>query len=171
MAPDVSALGEGATKYQIGDMVCPIYMPKLVNGDVRRSHAGGSHGPIDGTQCEKMLISGERRRPYAVLHGAEAGSDADRCSTDVMELVEQGHAGRNIILLRGTGGVSCSHSSCKAGRRGDHYIVQQRLARAQELGADHLINYRDNPDWHRSAIEITNGRGVDPLLRLAAQNA
>ena len=54
----VSALGEGATKYQIGDLVCPIYNRNWLTGTSDLSHAGGSHGgPIDGTQCEKMLIS------------------------------------------------------------------------------------------------------------------
>jgi NADPH:quinone reductase-like Zn-dependent oxidoreductase len=42
----------------------------------------------------------------------------------------------------------------------------EKLARAGALGADHLINYRAEPDWHRSVKALTDGRGVDLVIEI-----
>lgn len=42
----------------------------------------------------------------------------------------------------------------------------EKLARAKELGADHVINYRTNPDWDKTVMEITKGNGVDILFEV-----
>jgi NADPH:quinone reductase-like Zn-dependent oxidoreductase len=34
------------------------------------------------------------------------------------------------------------------------------------LGADHVVNYKDTPDWHKTAWKITNGRGVDIIVEV-----
>lgn len=41
-----------------------------------------------------------------------------------------------------------------------------KLARAQELGADHIINYRTNPDWEKKVMELTNGDGADIIFEV-----
>ena len=40
------------------------------------------------------------------------------------------------------------------------------LERAKALGADYLINYRKDPNWHRTAREIVNVRGVDQIIEI-----
>ena len=168
----VSALGEGATKYQIGDMVCPIYNRNWLTGTSDVSHAGGSHGgPIDGTQCEKMLISESAViRAPSYMAPKQAATLTVAALTSWNALVEQGHTkAGNIILLQGTGGVSLFALQFAKMLGAEVILISssnEKLARAKELGADHLINYRDNPDWHRSAIEITNGRGVDHIVEI-----
>jgi NADPH:quinone reductase-like Zn-dependent oxidoreductase len=42
----------------------------------------------------------------------------------------------------------------------------EKLARAAALGADHLINYRAEPDWRERALAITGGRGVDHVVEV-----
>jgi len=37
----------------------------------------------------------------------------------------------------------------------------EKLARARELGAEHTVNYKEEPDIPARVIEITGGRGVD----------
>jgi NADPH:quinone reductase-like Zn-dependent oxidoreductase len=41
-----------------------------------------------------------------------------------------------------------------------------KLAKAKALGADHLINYRNNPDWEQKVLEATGGRGVDHVVEV-----
>ncbi len=41
-----------------------------------------------------------------------------------------------------------------------------KLGRARGLGADHVINYADKPDWHEEVLAITGGRGVDNVLEV-----
>jgi len=168
----VSAVGEGATKFQVGEMVCPIYNRNWLTGTSDAAHAGGSHGgPIDGTQCEKMQIpeSAVVRAP-SYMTPKQAATLTVAALTSWNAVVEQGQAkAGNVILLQGTGGVSLFALQF-AKMVGAEVILtsssDEKLARARELGADHLINYRHNPDWHRTAIEITNGRGVDQIVEI-----
>ena len=41
-----------------------------------------------------------------------------------------------------------------------------KLARGQALGADHLINYRTEPDWSRPVKALTEGRGADLIVEI-----
>ena len=38
------------------------------------------------------------------------------------------------------------------------------MARARELGADHVLNYRDDPKWARTLFKLTGRRGVDVVV-------
>jgi NADPH:quinone reductase-like Zn-dependent oxidoreductase len=39
-----------------------------------------------------------------------------------------------------------------------------KLKRAQQLGADLLINYRNTSDWEETVRQLTDGEGVDAVL-------
>jgi NADPH:quinone reductase-like Zn-dependent oxidoreductase len=41
-----------------------------------------------------------------------------------------------------------------------------KLAKGKELGADHLINYRAEPDWSRAVKDLTDGRGADLVIEI-----
>ena len=42
----------------------------------------------------------------------------------------------------------------------------EKLDRAQAMGADFLINYRNEPDWDKTALSITGGKGVDHVIEI-----
>ena len=42
----------------------------------------------------------------------------------------------------------------------------EKLARLKALGADHLINYRKDPNWGETVRELTSGRGVDHVVEV-----
>jgi NADPH:quinone reductase-like Zn-dependent oxidoreductase len=42
--------------------------------------------------------------------------------------------------------------------------TEAKMARAAELGADHVLNYREDRDWHRSLLKMTDRRGVDVVV-------
>jgi NADPH:quinone reductase-like Zn-dependent oxidoreductase len=76
----------------------------------------------------------------------------------------------DVVLVQGTGGVSlfalqfaklCGASVIATSSSAE------KLARLRALGADHVLNYRDNEDWGRAALEITGGRGVDHVVEVA----
>ena len=46
----------------------------------------------------------------------------------------------------------------------------EKLDRLRQLGADHVINYVETPEWGRRAKEITGGRGVDLVVEVVASN-
>jgi NADPH:quinone reductase-like Zn-dependent oxidoreductase len=45
----------------------------------------------------------------------------------------------------------------------------EKLEIGRSLGADHLVNYRTNPDWERAVRAITDGNGADLVLDLGGQ--
>jgi NADPH:quinone reductase-like Zn-dependent oxidoreductase len=75
----------------------------------------------------------------------------------------------DTVLLQGTGGVSIFALQF-AKLAGATVIItsssDQKLKSAQKLGADHLINYKTNPDWQKEAIKFTGGRGVDHVIEV-----
>ena len=42
----------------------------------------------------------------------------------------------------------------------------EKLARAQQLGAWATINYKTTPDWAKRTLELTNGEGVDHVIEV-----
>ena len=62
------------------------------------------------------------------------------------------------MLTLGTGGVSIFALQL-AKAMGAQVIItsssDEKLQRARELGADHVINYRTNPDWEREVLAAT----------------
>ena len=42
----------------------------------------------------------------------------------------------------------------------------EKLERMKALGADHVINYKETPEWGRKAFELTGGRGVDEVVEI-----
>ncbi len=42
----------------------------------------------------------------------------------------------------------------------------EKIARLQQLGADHTINYRAEPEWGRRVKTLTDGRGVDHVIEV-----
>src|SRR5205085_6410173 len=45
----------------------------------------------------------------------------------------------------------------------------QKLQKAKDLGADHLINYRAREDWAKAVLELTDGRGVDHVVEVGGK--
>jgi NADPH:quinone reductase-like Zn-dependent oxidoreductase len=74
----------------------------------------------------------------------------------------------DVVLTQGTGGVSIfAVQFAKAA--GATVIAtsssDEKLARLKNLGADHLINYKSDPKWGRSAAALA-GQGVDAVVEV-----
>jgi NADPH:quinone reductase-like Zn-dependent oxidoreductase len=73
----------------------------------------------------------------------------------------------DVVLTQGTGGVSMLALQL-AKVHGATVIAtsssDDKLAVARSLGADHVINYRTNTDWHQATRELTRGRGADIVI-------
>ena len=72
------------------------------------------------------------------------------------------------VLTHGIGGGAALAGLQIARMIGARVIVtsssDEKLARAKELGADHLINYRTNSDVAEEVLVLTNNRGVDLIF-------
>jgi NADPH:quinone reductase-like Zn-dependent oxidoreductase len=172
-AGEVSAVGEGVTRWKIGDRVCPIFMQGWLDGPVTlaapRTALGG--GDLDGTLREYGAFheNGLVRIPDH-LSFEEAATYPCAAVTAWQALVNVGKikAGDTILTL-GTGGVSIFAIQI-AKLHGARVIAtsssDEKLARVRQLGADATINYKTTPEWDAEVIRLTEGAGVDHVVEV-----
>jgi NADPH:quinone reductase-like Zn-dependent oxidoreductase len=168
----IVAVGERVTRVKTGDLVCPHFSRTWLRGTASDETFLGAHGgPLDGTMQELMCVPAN-----AVVnipeHLSARGAATLPCAavTAWNAVVESGgvKAG-DTVLLQGTGGVSLFALQF-AKLQGAEAIItsssDEKLELAHTLGADHLINYRSDPDWHKTARRIAGGDGVDHIIEV-----
>ncbi|MBK7584223.1 MAG: NAD(P)-dependent alcohol dehydrogenase [Myxococcales bacterium] len=168
----VVAVGAQVTRVALGDRVCPIFATGWLAGEPAREKLKTTlGGPLDGTLTELMKIDAE-----ALVKIPDGLSDVEAaclpCAGVTAWSALVTHAGLtagDTLLALGTGGLSIFGLQI-ATLLGARVIItsssDEKLDRAKELGADHVINYRRNPEWGKTARELTNGRGVDHVLEV-----
>jgi NADPH:quinone reductase-like Zn-dependent oxidoreductase len=75
----------------------------------------------------------------------------------------------DTVLTMGTGGVSLF--AVQFGKLFGATVIAttstpEKAAVLKKLGADEVINYMDQPDWHLRVKEITKGRGADHIVEV-----
>ncbi|HSV84032.1 MAG TPA: NAD(P)-dependent alcohol dehydrogenase [Ramlibacter sp.] len=166
-AGEVTAVGPGVTRFALGDRVAPIFHQGWLAGprtpEVPRGDLGGT---LDGLLTEYAVIDeqGLVRIP-ANLSFAEAATLPAAAVTAWNALLAQGPLlPGQTVLVQGTGGVAVF--AAQLARLAGARVValsssKAKLARMQALGAEVLVNYVENPDWHQEVLRLTGGRGVD----------
>jgi NADPH:quinone reductase-like Zn-dependent oxidoreductase len=171
-AGEVVALGPGVSRVSLGDLVCPTFGQTWLSGPFRDDlWEGMLGGPRDGVMQEYMVLSeqGVVRAPRHMTP-VEAATLPCAAVTAWNALVTQGRvkSGDGVLIL-GTGGVSL-FALLFAKLRGAEVIItsssEDRLARAQALGADHLVNYVEQPEWSGRVRELTGGVGADHVVEV-----
>ncbi len=169
----VIAAGEGVQRVKVGDRVAGIFAQGWLSGHPDRERLQGTTlgGPLDGMLAELVVLS-----EHGVVHVPEHLTDEEAaclpCAavTAWSALVTHGNvkAGDTVLTL-GTGGVSLFALQF-AKLLGARVIVtsssDEKLARAQALGADHGVNYRTNPKWASAVRDWTGGVGVDHIVEV-----
>lgn len=166
----VIKLGPQVTQIAAGDLVCPSYSRTWLHGTAGlNTHDGAHGGMVDGTMCELMAV------PAAAVVKAPDHLDAHEAAslpcaaiTAWNAVIEEGRAQPGeTVLLQGTGGVSLFALQFAKMAGAETILISssdEKLERAKALGADHLVNYRSEPDWHKRTRDITEGRGVDHIV-------
>ncbi|MGI9503123.1 MAG: zinc-dependent alcohol dehydrogenase family protein [Geminicoccaceae bacterium] len=166
----VVEIGKNVDKPAVGDLVCPTYSRTWLHGTADHdTHLGSHGGSIDGTATELMALPAEAVvKAPAHMDALEAAALPCAAVTAWNAIVETGgvRAG-DTVLLQGTGGVSLfalQFAKMQSARTILTSSSDEKLERAKALGADHVINYRSEPDWDKRAKKITEGRGVDHIV-------
>ena len=164
--------GLNVTRFRTGDRVTSHLYSKWIDGlpgpDEPRYQFGA---PLPGGLAEYMIIHEESAvRAPANMTDEQASTLPIAALTAWFALVEYGKlkAGETV-LIQGTGGVSIFGIQI-ATALGAKVIVtsssDEKLARVKALGANHGINYAKTKEWHKAALELTGGLGVDHLLEV-----
>ncbi len=168
----VEAVGEGVAEFAIGDAVVSCFFPFWQDGpppDADFSRVPGDG--LDGYACEAVVRPATwfTKAPAGWSH-CEAATLTTAGLTAWRALVEEGglKAGDWVLCL-GTGGVSIFALQL-AKAMGARVVItsssDEKLARARELGAAAVVNYRSDPDWGDTVRKLTGGAGVDHVVEL-----
>lgn len=169
-AGEIVAMGSGVAGYAIGDLVCPAYSRTWLRGPYSKESSKGAHGgPLDGTAQDFMVIPANALvRAPRHMSPEQAATLPCAAVTSWNAIVAQGRVQPgDKVLLQGTGGISLFALQFAKMAGAEVFITSSndnKLARARELGADHTINYRSVPDWHKAVLELTGGQGVDHVV-------
>jgi len=168
----VEAVGEGVEEFKVGDGVVSTFFPDWLEGDVPdRGFTRVPGDGMDGYARERVTMPATAftRQPAGYSH-AEAATLTCAGVTAWRALVPNGNlkAGETV-LVQGTGGVSIfALQFAKA--MGATVIAtsssDEKLERLKAMGADHLINYKSEPNWGAAARKLTDGRGVDHIIEV-----
>lgn len=176
-AGEIVELGEGCTRFAVGDRVCPIFMQTFIGGDMTDADAGSAlGGAIDGVLAEYVVLSesGLVKMP-SHMSFAEAATLPCAAVTawNALYAREPINSGSTVLTL-GTGGVAIWTLQLAKAAGAKVVITSSsdaKLARAAEMGADNGVNYATNAEWGAAARAFTGGRGVDKIVDSAGSAA
>jgi NADPH:quinone reductase-like Zn-dependent oxidoreductase len=169
----ISAVGAGVDPARVGERVAIGFSPIWTEGPFTAAkQAGGLGGGFaDGVLAEKIAVpaSGVTQIPDGRSFAEAATYPCAGVTAWTCLFGGRGVRPGEWVLVEGTGGVS-TFALQMAKRAGARVIAtsssDEKLARAGELGADALINYRTTPDWGARAAEIAGGEGVDMVVEV-----
>lgn len=169
---EVVAAGSEVRRLEVGDRVATLFHQKWLGGaptyDKLRSTLGG---PLDGALSEYAVFpeEGVIKVPEH-LTDSEAATLPCAALTAWSALATLGDVGAgDTVLVQGTGGVSLF--ALQLGRAlGARVIVtsssEAKLETARRLGGWRQINYREDPEWGKTARQLTGGAGVDHIVEV-----
>jgi NADPH:quinone reductase-like Zn-dependent oxidoreductase len=173
-AGEISAVGEGVTKWKVSDRVSPIFVQEWIEGepDAQKSRSAlGAGAQVRGVLAEfgvfpaESIVSIPERLTYE-----EAATLPCAALTSWHALAVSGRlkAGDTVLTL-GSGGVSIfaiQFAKAFGARVIATTSSEAKAERLRRLGADEVINYRDREDWDAAVLELTAKRGVDHVVEV-----
>ncbi|KAF4968731.1 hypothetical protein FZEAL_10345 [Fusarium zealandicum] len=174
-AGTVLAVGKNVTRFQPGDKVVTLF---------NQGHIGGSLDNLSaktglGGACHGTFRSVGAFDEHGLVH-MPSNLDFPEAATltcagltawnALFGLSDKKVLPGQWVLTQGTGGVSifAVQFAKAAGARVIATTSSSEKAKLLEkLGADHIINYNETPEWGAKAKELTGGVGVDHVVEVA----
>jgi len=170
-AGEVVTVGDGVSSLRPGDRVAAIFMQNWLDGPIDRAKSKGAMGgDIDGMLAEYVVLkeTGLVQIP-AHLSFQEAATLPCAAVTAWNSLRAAKLEPGATVLIQGTGGVSIfvlQLARLNGARVLGISSSDAKLERAFSLGLDAGLNYTDNPEWDKWALDQTDGVGVDLVVEV-----
>ena len=176
-AGEVAELGKGVTEWQVGDRV--VINPNIGCGKCEFCLAGQDN------LCEHWQLLGETRSgtyaEYVVVPALnlmalpdgfeyrEAAAAALVFQTAWHSLITRGglRPGEHVLVVGASGGVNTASIQIAKLTGCTVYVVgsnARKLALAEQLGADFLIDRSKTENWAKEVYRLSGGRGVDVVV-------
>ncbi|KAH8809095.1 hypothetical protein F5884DRAFT_753598 [Xylogone sp. PMI_703] len=172
-AGEVVAVGSKVTRFKTGDKVCTLFNQAHLGGSLNPKTAGtGVGGIVDGTlrQYGAFNEQGLVAMPSTLTYEeASTLSCAAVTAWNALYGLKPLLPG-DVVLTQGTGGVSIFAAQF-AKAAGATVIATtgspQKVEVLKKLGVDHIINYKEDPNWGETAKSLTpNGEGVAHVIEV-----
>jgi NADPH:quinone reductase-like Zn-dependent oxidoreductase len=175
----VAELGKGVKDWQVGERV--VVDPGIITGDDEFTRRGehslsiGLHYCVLGEQvpggaAEYVAVPADNLMPMPDdWNFPEAAAPLLVSLTAWRMLVQRAklRPGESVLIVGAGGGVNSVALQLAKLAGATVYALTStdaKMARASELGADYVFNYREDPDWHRTLFRMTNRRGLDVIV-------
>ena len=171
-AGEVIAVGADVSEFKVGDAVVSTFFPQWIDGTpLVEGFVTVPGDGIDGYAREQVtaIATSFTHAPAGWSH-AEASTLTTAGLTAWRALMaDDSLKPGDTVLVQGTGGVSIFALQF-AKMAGATVIAtsssDEKLERLKGMGADHVINYRKDPQWGETALALTGGRGVDHIIEV-----
>ena len=170
-AGEVIEVGDGVTQVQAGDRVTSLFWQDWPDGfatTANRSISTGFEAPGMLTEYALLPESAVARFPGSLSYDEAATLPCAGLTAWSSLTTHARVKPGETVLLMGTGGVSLFGLQFAKALGATTIITSssnEKLHRAQELGADHVINYQETPEWGAKAFELADG-GVDAVIEI-----
>lgn len=169
----IADVGEGVPRTRVGERVALGFMPGWTEGPFTAAKQAGALGGgfVDGVLADRIAVPATGVVPFPDDWSFEEAAAYPCAGVTAWSCLFGGRGVRpgDTVLVEGTGGVS-TFALQFARAAGARVIAtsssDEKLARARELGAEALINYREVSDWGARAAEIAGGEGVDFVVEV-----
>ncbi|KAL1597771.1 hypothetical protein SLS60_008258 [Paraconiothyrium brasiliense] len=169
----VEAVGPNVTRFKVGDKVATLFNQGHLAGSLNPSILGtGLGGVLDGTLREYGAFSedGLVKIPSNLnFYEASTLSCAALTAWNALYGLKTLQPGQTV-LTQGTGGVSIfalQFAKAAGARVIATTSSQEKADLLRKLGADHVINYKENPNWGEQAKSLSpGGLGVEHVVEV-----
>ncbi|MGB7264929.1 MAG: NAD(P)-dependent alcohol dehydrogenase [Terracidiphilus sp.] len=173
-AGEVVAVGAGVSAWKPGDRVCGIFMQNWLDGPLTKTKARGAlGGDIDGVLADYVVLAEEGLVAIPDHLSFQEAATLPCTGVTAWNALAAGDVKPgSTVLIQGTGGVSIfalQFARLKGARVLGVSSSYDKLDRASAMGLDAGLNYRDNPEWDRWALDQTGGEGVDLVVEVGGQ--
>jgi NADPH:quinone reductase-like Zn-dependent oxidoreductase len=175
----IADLGKGVNGWQVGDRV--VVDPGIVTGEDEFTQRGehslsvGIHYLILGEQIPGGMAE-QAVVPAANLLKMPDNWDYPEAAAPLLVSLTawrmlfkraELRAGESVLIVGAGGGVNSVALQLAKWAGATVYALtstQEKMAQATHLGADVVLNYREDLDWHKTVSRITGRRGVDVVV-------
>ena len=173
-AGEVIALGEGVSSWAVGDNVMSLFFRDWHAGDPTPENTAANPGDsCDGCAAEYAVVPANSLTAMPKNYSyTEAATLPCAALTAWRGLMEGGLKAGDRVLVEGTGGMSIFALQFAKAAGATVYATtssNDKADRLKALGADHVINYKEDPKWGKTVAKMSGG-GVEHVLDIGGDS-
>jgi NADPH:quinone reductase-like Zn-dependent oxidoreductase len=166
-AGEIESIGDGVTRFAVGDRVVNSFLPTWFGGKLRE--LGQQYVlDLDGWLAEYRVVSEEALVAMPSHLSFEEGATLP-CTAVTAWSALAGVGPGDTVLIQGSGSVSLFALQL-AKTLGARVIAttssDAKAGRLRTLGAQAVIDYVTTPEWSGEVLALTDGRGVDRIVEV-----